>query len=100
MVAPEPAEKYKAHLPQTFHGLPTFSSESGTTDQLYPPISLFFEPPLGGTEMLDMETLSQTATQIQHTTDNIQQPLAELKARLREKATDQEHRLPNNFQPQ
>ena len=37
--------------------------------------------------MLDMETPLQTATQLQHATDNIQQLVTELKARLWEKAT-------------
>ena len=68
-----------ALLLQTFpYGLPTFNLEPRTTNLLYPPTSFFLEPPLGGTEMLDMETPSQTATQFQHAMDDIQQIVAEV----------------------
>ena len=54
-LSPSPLKKaageerdYVAQLPQTFpHGLPPSSLEPGTTDQQYPPTSLFPEPPLG-----------------------------------------------------
>ena len=87
-------EEVVAHLPQTFpHGLPTSSLEPGTTDQQYPPTSLFPEPPLGGEHDVNHETSLQTVVHLRHATLNLQQLIADLSASLWAKATDQERHL-------
>ena len=86
---------YTAQLPQSFpHGLPTSSLEPGTTDQQYPPSSLFPEPPLGDGEIMLMETPLQSVAQLRHASANLQQLVGELAASLWDKATDQERYFP------
>ena len=88
-------EEYTTQLPQTFpHGLPPSSLEPGTTDQQFPPSSLFLDPPSGDGEVLLMETPLQTVAQLRHATAGIQQLVAELAANLWERATDTERRFP------
>ena len=81
-------EAETAHLPQSFrHSLPRSSLELGTTDLQHPPSHLFPEPPLGEGGSHTRETPLQIAARLQHSVNDNQKVLAELKEVLWHKAT-------------
>ena len=80
-----------AHLLQSFrHGLPRSNLEPGTTDLQHPPSHMFPIPPLGEWGPHRRETPLQIAARLQHSVDDNQKVLAELKQVLWHKATGQE----------
>ena len=80
-----------AHLPQTFHhALPTSNLEPGTTNLHSPPNHTFPDPLSVGRDPVQGQTTLQVATRLQNLINDNQQLLAELKAAMWDKATDQE----------
>ena len=91
---------YKERLPQSFpHGLPPSSLEPGATDQQYPPIYLFPDPPVGDGLKLLLETSLQAVSHLQDAVKNVQELKGELARSIWEKSTDTDRHFPHQTFP-
>ena len=81
------------HLPHTFHhALPASSLEPRTTNLHFPPDHTFPNPLSVGWNPVQGQTPLQVATRLQISINDNRQLLAELKATILDKATDQKRR--------
>lgn len=80
--------------------IPVESKEKHTLEHYRPaPTDLFPGPPLGGSDIVEMETPLWTLTHLWNATDNLQQLVAEPKVSLWDKAADQERRMLSHVVP-
>ena len=80
-----------AHLPQTFqHALPASNLEPGTTIPNFSPNHSFPDPLFVGGDLVQGHSPLQVAARLENSINDKQQLLAELKASIWDKATNQE----------